>query len=766
MDYNIALIGNPNVGKTSVYNKITHSFEHVGNWTGVTVEAVSKEILFEHRRITVCDLPGLYSLTVYSPEEGVSRDAVCAGKQQAIIDVCDVNDLSRNLYLTLQLLEAGAPVVLTLNMMDELSRRGQIVNYRKLEAALGLPVVPMATKYHAEVHMLLSVTVDYIEHRRHKRAELPYLKKLPLEQVKTIIEKNAEKAGVDLLYAAIKVLENDTFILEKLALSDERKAGIAALGEGLQDKLAAARYAYIDKIMDGVIMSSVADEHHEMHEHSVHDVPLTASERDEAEKRGDEDEIKHIRLHGKIKKNEDLKRRGFSGLDRLFLNKYLALPLFFVIMLAIFLVTFGDYMPGYWMKTGLEWIFDNALHDPVQKGLTDIGAWNWVTGLVTDGIIDGLGGVLVFLPQIVLMFLFLALLEDSGYISRVAFMTDGLFRKIGLSGRSVFTMLMGFGCSATAVLTSRGMEDEKMRKKTVMLTPFMSCSARFPVYSAICAAYFSGGKAFVIFGMYILGAAVALAYAAILNKIKKFKSGEMSFIMEMPPYRIPTLTRVFQILWHNAKAFIIRVGTVVFAINIIVWLLSSFGVGTVDGNTVFGYCGDHAEIKSFLEYFASAVAPLFVPLGFGAGEHGWQAVTALISGLAAKEVVLSSIESFGGAEVVFGTDGCAALAFVVFTLLYVPCIATLAAIRKEAGWKWMLGGAALQLATAYVISLVFYWMGVLFTYNVGAAVSIIIVLVVAAIVAAVIAHAVRTRNMCIGCPGAKNCGGSCGRKKK
>lgn len=766
MDYNIALIGNPNVGKTSVYNKITHSFEHVGNWTGVTVEAVSKEILFEHRRITVCDLPGLYSLTVYSPEEGVSRDAVCAGKQQAIIDVCDVNDLSRNLYLTLQLLEAGAPVVLTLNMMDELSRRGQIVNYRKLEAALGLPVVPMATKYHAEVHMLLSVTVDYIEHRRHKRAELPYLKKLPLEQVKTIIEKNAEKAGVDLLYAAIKVLENDTFILEKLALSDEQKAGIAALGEGLQDKLAAARYAYIDKIMDGVIMSSVADEHHEMHEHSVHDVPLTASERDEAEKRGDEDEIKHIRLHGKIKKNEDLKRRGFSGLDRLFLNKYLALPLFFVIMLAIFLVTFGDYMPGYWMKTGLEWIFDNALHDPVQKGLTSIGAWNWVTGLVTDGIIDGLGGVLVFLPQIVLMFLFLALLEDSGYISRVAFMTDGLFRKIGLSGRSVFTMLMGFGCSATAVLTSRGMEDEKMRKKTVMLTPFMSCSARFPVYSAICAAYFSGGKAFVIFGMYILGAAVALAYAAILNKIKKFKSGEMSFIMEMPPYRIPTLTRVFQILWHNAKAFIIRVGTVVFAINIIVWLLSSFGVGTVDGNTVFGYCGDHAEIKSFLEYFASAVAPLFAPLGFGAGDHGWQAVTALISGLAAKEVVLSSIESFGGAEVVFGTDGCAALAFVVFTLLYVPCIATLAAIRKEAGWKWMLGGAALQLATAYVISLVFYWMGVLFTYNVGAAVSIIIVLVVAAIVAAVIAHAVRTRNMCIGCPGAKNCGGSCGRKKK
>lgn len=765
MDYNIALVGNPNVGKTSVYNKITHSFEHVGNWHGVTVEAVSKDILFEHRRITVCDLPGLYSLTVYSPEEGVSRDAVCAGDHQAIIDVCDVNDLSRNLYLTLQLLEVGAPVVLTLNMMDELSRRGQVVNYRKLEAALGLPVVPMATKRHSEVHILLSVTVDYIEHSRHKRRELPYLKKLPTEQIKTIIEKNAEKAGIDLLYAAVKVMEDDSYVLEKLALSEEQKAGIAALGEGLQDKLAAVRYEYIDKIMDGVIMSSVADEHHEMHEHYVHDVPLTQSEREEAEKRGDEEELKHIRLHGKIKKNEDLKRRGFSGADRIFLNKYLALPLFFVIMLAVFFVTFGDYMPGYWMKTGLEWIFDNALHDPVEKGLTNVGAWNWVTGLVTDGIIDGLGGVLVFLPQIVLMFLFLALLEDSGYISRVAFMTDGLFRKIGLSGRSVFTMLMGFGCSATAVLTSRGMEDEKMRKKTVMLTPFMSCSARFPVYSAICAAYFASGKAFVIFGMYILGAAIALVYAAVLNKIKKFKSGEMSFIMEMPPYRIPTVTRVFQILWHNAKAFVIRVGTVVFAINIIVWLLSSFGVGTVDGKTVFGYCGD-VQVKSFLEYFASAIAPVFAPLGFGGGEHGWQAVTALLSGLAAKEVVLSSMESFGGVDVIFGSNYCAALSFVVFTLLYVPCIATLTAIKKEAGWKWMLGGAALQLITAYVVALIFYWMGILFVYNAGAAVSIIIVLAVAAIVAAVVTHVIRTRNVCIGCPGAGSCGGSCGRKRK
>ena len=766
MDYKISLVGNPNVGKTTLYNKITHSFEHVGNWHGVTVAAVTKNILFEHHRLAISDLPGLYSLTVYSPEEGISRDAALSGQEDVIIDVCEVNNLSRNLYLTLQLLEARAPVVITLNMMDELRRRGMTVNYRRLEKTLGVPIVPMETKYHSEIHMLLSIAVDYAESRKKNRIKLPYLDKLPLSEIETIISPSAAAAGLDLRYAAIKIMERDAFVAEKLALGESQKTAIAAYGD-CQEKLAAARYAYIDEIMDGVIIAAARDEHREMHEHEAHDVPLTENERRRVDA-SDAEIQKHIGRHRRIKRDIKLRRRGFSGLDRIFLNRYAALPLFFVIMLCIFILTFGDYLPGYWMKTGLEWIFDNALHEPISLGLQSIGAWNWVVGLVTDGIIDGVGGVLVFLPQIVLLFLFLALLEDSGYISRVAFMTDGLFRRIGLSGRSVFTMLMGFGCSATAVLTARGLEDDRMRKKTILLTPFMSCSARFPVYSAICAAYFATGKPFIIFGMYILGAAVAIMFAAIFNKIKSLKSGELSFIMEMPPYRMPTATRVLQILWSNSKAFIVRVGTVVFALNVIVWVLSSFGVGVVDGAWVFGYTGDHAPgaVRSFLEYFASAIAPVFAPLGFGAGEHGWQAVTALISGLVAKEVVLASMESFGGVVTLFGGNANAALAFVVFTLLYVPCIATLTAVKKEAGWKWMLAGAGLQLGTAYVFSLIFYWMGVLFTVNVGAAVSILIILAVGLAIWAVVAYAQRKRNFgCLGCPGAGHCGG-CAKGRK
>lgn len=765
MDYNISLVGNPNVGKTTLYNKITHSFEHVGNWHGVTVEAVTKNILFEHHRLAISDLPGLYSLTVYSPEEGISRDAVINGGQDVVIDVCEVGNLSRNLYLTLQLLEARAPVVITLNMMDELRRRGMTVNYRKLEKALGVPIVPMETKYHSEIHMLLSIAIDYAESRKRSRIKLSYLDTLPLKEIETIIAPNAAAAGVDTRYAAIKLMERDDYISEKLGLSGEQRDAIDAFGD-CQEKLAAARYAFIDKLTDGVIIAAARDEHREMHEHEAHDVPLTEAEREVLATTDDIQTIKHIRRHHRIKRDIRLKRRGFAGLDRVFLNRYAALPLFFVVMLSIFVLTFGDYLPGYWMKTGLEWVFDTALSAPVAAGLTSVGAWNWVIGLVTDGIIGGVGGVLVFLPQIVLLFLFLALLEDSGYISRVAFMTDGLFRRIGLSGRSVFTMLMGFGCSATAVLTARGLEDENMRKKTILLTPFMSCSARFPVYSAICAAYFAGGKPFIIFGMYILGAAVAIAFAAIFNKIKSLKSGELSFIMEMPPYRMPTATRVLQILWSNAKAFIVRVGTVVFALNVIVWLLSNFGVGVVDGSWAFGYCGDHAEIRSFLEYFASVVAPVFAPLGFGAGENGWQAVTALISGLVAKEVVLASMESFGGVSAVFGGNAPAALAFVVFTLLYVPCIATLTAVRKETGTKWMLAGAGLQLGTAYVVSLAVYWIGVLFEKNLGAGVSIVVIVVVALVLWAIIAYSRRKRSFaCLGCPQSGHCGG-CGKGER
>ena len=749
MEYNVALVGNPNVGKTSLYNRITHSLEHVGNWHGVTVSEVSKKIMFDHHTVNMVDLPGLYSLTIYSPEEGISRDRILQKTNDLIINVCEVNNLARNLYLTLQLLELDVPVVLVINMMDELQKQGKVLNYRNIEKVLKIPIVPMSAKYHSDVHLLLDVSLDYIASHGNNTVELDYLDKLPLEEVRAIIEPNAAAAALPVRYAAIKVMENDAFVCEKLALSDTQKEAIAAFGD-LQSRVAQARYAFIDRITEGAIHRSVTDEHHEMHEHMMHHVPVEGPASGDADEplavgAGEKSKDKHIRHHEKHKKSEALSLHGFSRLDRIVLNKYLALPIFLLVMALVFVITFG--LVGKFFTWLLELGIDKLLQEPISRALVKADCPAWIVGLVCDGIIGGVGGILVFLPQIVLLFFFLALLEDSGYISRVAFMTDGLFRKIGLSGRSAFTMLMGFGCSATAVLTARGLEDPVMRKKTVLLTPFMSCSARLPVYSTIAAAFFAKGSPFIIFGMYLLGAAVALLLAAVFERcVKPLKSGKLSFIMEMPPYRFPTAERVFQIIWHNTKVFLIRVGTTVFALNVIVWLLSNFSFTA--GYTV----GKSA--KSILEIFSGWIAPVFKPLGFG----NWKSVTALMSGLVAKEVVIASIESAGGVAAVFtgAHPSLSALTFMVFTLLYVPCIATLAAIRKECGVKWMLLSLCLQIGVAYLVSLLFYGMGLLFYLNKGLVIGGLIVSAVAVVCIATLVGRIRGKGKCPYCAG-----GSC-----
>lgn len=747
MEYTISLVGNPNVGKTSLYNRITHSLEHVGNWHGVTVSEVSKKILYDHTTVNMIDLPGLYSLSVYSYEEGISRDRILERNSDLIVNICEVNNLSRNLYLSLQLLELNVPVVIVVNMMDELQKQGKVLNYRRIEKALKVPIVPMSAKYHSDVHLLMNVCLDHIASGAANTVELTYLDKLPLNDVISVIAPNAQAAGFSPRWAAIKVLENDAFVYEKLQLNEAQKAVLAAMGDW-QARVAQARYEFIDTVTEGAISRSVSDEHHEMHEHTEHNVPIetetgeySVGEIGTAESAKTK---KHIRHHDKHVKSEEMKALGLSGIDRVVLNKYLALPIFLLVMALIFVVTFG--LVGKFFTWLFELGIDKLIYRPLTHKLTDIRCPAWVIGLLGDGIVKGVGGILVFLPQIVLLFFFLALLEDSGYISRVAFMTDGIFRKIGLSGRSAFTMLMGFGCSATAVLTSRGLEDEKMRKKTVLLTPFMSCSARLPVYSTIAAAFFAAGSPFVIFGMYVLGACVALLLAALFEKIKPLKSGKLSFIMEMPPYRFPTAERVFQLIWHNTKVFLVRVGTTIFALNVIVWVLSNFSFTA--GYTV----GKNA--KSILQVFSGFIAPVFRPFGFG----NWKAVTSLMSGLVAKEVVISSIESLGGVHAIFSGnyEKLSALTFMVFTLLYVPCVATLAAIRKEAGIKWMLFSLVLQIGVAYVVSLLFYAVGRLILLNPGVAVGSILAVLVAAAVIAVAVSKVRRKNR--GCP---YCSGGC-----
>ena len=389
--------------------------------------------------------------------------------------------------------------------------------------------------------------------------------------------------------------------------------------------------------------------------------------------------------------------------------------------------------------------FEICFYKPLVGKMLSDGAPAWTIGLVGDGIIIGLCGVLKFLPQVALLFFFLALMEDSGYVSRVAFMTDGLFGKIGLSGRAVFTMIMGFGCSATAVLTARGLDDEMMRKKTVIITPFMSCSARLPVYTVIAGAYFSGGAMPIIALLYLLGIVVAVATAAVMERrSSKLKSGKASFIMEMPPYRMPTLERVLQILAHNAKVFLIKVGTLVFALNVLIWFLTNFSLrnGYVSGGE-----------GSILAGVAGAIAPVFKPLGFG----NWRAVAALLGGFVAKEAVVSSIESLGGVSTVFYGENAAlgAITFLVYTLLYVPCVATLSAEIKEIGVKWTLFGLALQLVAAYAVALVVHTLGLIIVIYGTTAVWTMIVALIAIIT---LFSCVKRRSMCVACGKICGCG--------
>ena len=459
MEYSIALAGNPNVGKTSLYNRITHSLEHVGNWHGVTVSKISKSVLFDHKQVLVTDLPGFYSMTVYSFEEAVSRDAVLSGDHNLIVSVAEVNNLARNLYLTMQLLELDVPVILVVNMMDELKKQGKVLNYRKLERALKIPIVPMSAKYHSDVHLLLEVALDYIDRYDGNSVELTYLDRLPLKDVEAVIGENAVRAGFKKRYAAIKVLEKDSFVLEKLALSEAQTKALEALGDW-QARVAQYRYEFIDSVTEGAISRNVSDLHREMHEHEKHAVPIesqTGQASSANDVRKSVSEERHLKRHDKYAEKA-LYMHGYSRIDRIVLNKYLALPIFLLVMAAVFVITFG--LVGNWLSALLDLGIEKLVYQPLTSWLNGINTPGWAVDLLGDGIIHGVGGILTFLPQVVLLFFFLALLEDSGYISRVAFMTDGLFRKIGLSGRSAFTMLMGFGCSATAVLTARGLEDD------------------------------------------------------------------------------------------------------------------------------------------------------------------------------------------------------------------------------------------------------------------------------------------------------------------
>lgn len=634
----IALCGNPNVGKTTLFNRLTNSAAPVGNWHGVTVDARKKHMV-GNRDITVVDLPGTYSLTARSAEECITRDGVLFGGFDVIVCVAEVNNLRRNLYLLTQVAEAGKKVVLVVNMMDE--ARGK-VDLELLSRRLGIPVVGTSERSADPRAAIVEAA---------KRASVPKLDyaadaRVVAEQKRLAGNARLPSSGFTPLYAAVKILERDGEVMKKLCVkpSDDSSAACADCGlcSGERDIPARLRYGFIDRALAGVVE----------------------------------------------------KRRGVTlteKLDRVLVGKA-ALPLFLLVMAAVFVITFEAGKP---------------LSDLIGKlpalaatPIANTGMPEWVKSLLIDGLLAGVGGVLAFLPQVVLLFLLTALLQDSGYMSRVAFVTDGFFRRFGLSGRAAFSIILGLGCSQVAVLSARAVAERETRLRAAFIAPYMPCSARLAVFTAI-AAYF-GLPSIVVAAMYVLAFLVSLGVLAATRRL--FGDGTSDeLLMEMPPYRLPSARRVAKSVLCDMWSFVSRVGSVVLCVSVIMWALSNFSIG-------YGFTG--GSDKSIMSTFAGFVAPIFAPVGFG----NWRAVTALISGIAAKETVISVIAALGGLGAVFGSTA-AAVSFMIFTCLYLPCVATLAALAKECGIKYALLSAVVHTVAAYLASLVFYRSAVLYETN-------------------------------------------------
>lgn len=642
------LVGNPNTGKTTLFNSLTGAHEHVGNWHGVTVEEKVGSFKFQGQEIVIADLPGIYSLTSLSYEEQVAIDYILKDRDRLIVNICDENNLQRNLYLTLCLLEAGCNCILAVNRMG---RRGACkIDFASLENEIGCPIVVLQADKKKTLDPLKKAIISF---KAKDKKKLPYLAKFDLRKIVSMpeLEKVPEK---DKEFFALKLLEGDGEVAKKFGLDNQ------TIPDKVEE-IAKARFDFIDKVLG---------------------------------------------------KNISAKQNvyGKSKLDKIFMNKFLALPLFLLMLGLAFYLTF--FSIGAWLSDGLSFLLEKFVGDPLVSFLTNqFGADSWIVGLTSVAIVGGLGSILAFLPQVALLFFFLSLLEDSGYLARIAFIFEDILGKIGLSGKSVYTLLMGFGCSTTAVLTARNMDDPNAKIKTGLLTPYMSCSAKFPIYSVIGGAFFGAKNIFVIMGLYLLGVVVAIVLSYILEKTI-LKSKGQTFILEFPPYRMMNAKRVFSVLWQNCLLFLSRVGTLIVAMNIIVWVLSSFTI-------TFSYTPKSGGV-SMLETFGRLLAPIFTPLGFGS----WGIVSALIAGLVAKEVIVSSIGMFNGVEglaiglslfdpqnpVHFSSQS-AVLAFLVFALLYFPCLATFSVLCKEIGKKWACIGALIEFVVAYILAFVVFNFG-------------------------------------------------------
>ncbi len=658
-----ALAGNQNCGKTTLFNQLTGSNQHVGNFPGVTVDQKSGAIRGQ-KDCTVVDLPGIYSIRPYTPEEIVTRDFILNQKPDGIINIVDATNIERNLYLTLQLLEMRIPMVLALNMMDEVTAGGGTIDVKGMSAALGIPVIPISAVKNEGVEELVRIAAATARNRT-LPAVYDFCSPGPVHRcihaVVHQIEDHAEAAGLPVRFAASKLIEDDEDVRERLKLD--------------QNEL-------------------------ELIEHSVQEMEAEhGMDRNAALADMRYDFIEGVCARTVVKCQESRERRRSQAIDRVLTNQYLALPIFFGIILAIFYLTFSVVGQGLsdLLSAGIA-----ALTAAVDSGLAAYGLNPVVHSLVIDGVFAGVGSVLSFLPIIVVLFFFLSILEDTGYMARVAFFMDQLLRKIGLSGRSVVPMLVGFGCSVPAIMSTRTLASERDRRMTILLTPFMSCSAKIPIYAVFSAAFFPRYAALVMILLYFGGILVGVAAAKVLGATA-FRGNPVPFVMELPNYRFPSARSVWQLCWDKARDFLTRAFTIIFVATIIVWFLQTF-------DTRLNLVSDSSH--SLLAAVGAWIAPLFAPLGFG----DWRVSTSLITGFIAKESVISTLGVLTGssADVTAAALGTlfspvTAASFLAFTLLYTPCVAAISAVKRELGSGWKAAGVALaQCVVAWAVSLLVY----------------------------------------------------------
>lgn len=676
--FNVAFIGNPNCGKTTLFNAYTGANLKVANWPGVTVEKVEGSFEFQGYKMKLVDLPGTYSLTSYTMEEKVSREYILSDEVDVIIDVADASALERNLYLTLQLIELGKPVILALNMMDIVEKRGMEIDLHRLPEMLGIPVVPVSARKRKGLDILMHAAVHHRDntektpvihhhdtsksthpHDHHKEFAMVYSDEI--EDKIDVVKDQLKKKYPDLFnhrWHAIKILEGDEAVTNKYPID---------LPEGFtcdyEQRIISEKYDFIEEIMDEVMV------------------------------------------------HRDKKAAATDRADAILTNQWLGLPVFLLIMAAVFFCTFtiGDWLKNY-MSMGIEYLSDTAMNAMQAANVNDM-----VCSLVVDGVISGVGGVLTFLPNIFILFLALAFLEDSGYMSRVAYVMDGLMGKVGLSGRAFIPMILGFGCTVPAIMASRALEDRRDRLKTMLVTPFMSCSARLPIYVLFSQVFFGKHAMLAAYSMYVLGLVVAVLVAFVVHLVDRGKS-QYNLLIELPEYKAPSARTIAIYVWEKVKDYLTKAGTTIFIASIVMWFLLNFGT--------------HGYTTQIQESFASAVGkfvePVFVPVGIGY----WQIVVALLAGISQKEVVVSSCSVLFGISNITSAQGMAAFGstlsaagfgplnaycVMVFALLYTPCVASLSTIHRESGsWRWTGMCAAFQIGLAWVVTLLIFQIGSLF----------------------------------------------------